>query len=339
MVQKMRAMQASKPGGPFELVEREVPAPGAGQVRLRVEACGICHSDALVREGYWPGIPYPRVPGHEVIGTVEALGEGVRGWSTGERVGVGWHGGHCFVCDPCRRGDFNMCKSAKISGISHDGGYADYMIAPAESLARVPRDIPAAQAGPLLCAGLTVFNALRNSPARAGDLVAVQGIGGLGHLAVQFAARMGFRTVAISRGADKREFAHKLGASAYIDTNTENLGERLQSLGGARVALATAPSGEAISALVLGLGVDGQVLIAAAPHDPVQVSPVALLSGRRSVRGWFSGQAMDAEDTIAFAAQAGVQAMVETFPLAQANEAYQRMITNQARFRVVLTMT
>jgi D-arabinose 1-dehydrogenase-like Zn-dependent alcohol dehydrogenase len=335
---KMIAVQVSRGGGPFEVVERPLPEPGAGQVRLRVEACGVCHSDMLVKEGHWPGLPYPRVPGHEVVGTVEAVGPGVRGWVVGDRAGVGWHGGQCYGCHPCRKGDFAMCATSRVTGITHDGGYASHMIAPAESMARLPKDIPAAEAGPLLCAGLTVFNALRHTAARAGDVVAIQGIGGLGHLGVQFAAKMGFKTVAVSRGADKRAFAAELGAHAYIDTNDGDLGAQLQALGGAKVALATAPSGAAIASLVPGLGIDGQLVIAAAPHDSITISALPLIMGRRSIKGWYSGVATDSEDTVAFAVQAGVKPMVETFKLEQAEEAYQRMITNQARFRVVLTM-
>lgn len=334
----MIAMQVTRPGGPLERVERPLPEPGAGQVRLRVEACGVCHSDALVKEGHMPGLALPRVPGHEVVGVVEALGPGVKGWAIGDRAGVGWHGGQCFACHPCRRGDFAMCKTSQVTGLSHDGGYASHMLAPAASMAHLPKDISAAEAGPLLCAGLTVFNALRHAPARPGDVVAIQGIGGLGHLGVQFAAKMGFRTVAISRGADKRAFATELGAHAYIDTNDGNLGEQLQALGGAKVALATAPSGEAIAALVPGLDIDGQVIVAAAPFDPIQLSALPLIGGRRSVKGWYSGIATDSEDTVAFAVQTGVRAMIETFPLEHANTAYERMMTNKARFRAVLTM-
>lgn len=338
MGNKMIAMQVTRAGGAFELVERPLPEPGAGEVRLRVEACGICHSDALVKEGYWPGLAYPRIPGHEAVGVVEAIGPGVQGWSVGDRAGVGWHGGMCFSCNPCRKGDFAMCKTSRITGISHDGGYASHMVAPASSMAHVPKDVPAAEAGPLLCAGLTVFNALRHTDARPGDVVAIQGIGGLGHLGVQFAAKMGFKTVAISRGADKKEFAAQLGAQVYIDTEAGDLGEQLQAIGGAKVALATAPSGQAIGALVGGLGIDGQVVIAAAPHDPVTVNALFLLGGRRSIKGWYSGVASDSEDTIAFAAQSGVKAMIETYKLEQADEAYARMMANKARFRVVLTM-
>lgn len=334
----MIAMQVSRAGGPFERVERPMPEPGPGQLRLRVEACGICHSDMVVKHGFWPGMVYPRIPGHEVVGFVDAIGAGVHGWSVGDRAGVGWHGGQCFHCDPCRHGDFAMCGTGKITGISHDGGYASHMIAPAASAARVPKDIPAAEAGPLLCAGLTMFNALRHTAARAGDVVAIQGIGGLGHLGVQFAAKMGFHTVAISRGADKEGFARQLGAHTYVDTNGGRFEEQMMALGGAKVALATAPNSDAIASLVGGLGIDGQVVVVAASMEPIKVNGLALLNGRRSVKGWYSGVATDAEETIRFAVQAGIKPLVETFPLEQAEAAYERMMSNQARFRVVLTM-
>ncbi|WP_428264772.1 alcohol dehydrogenase [Haliangium sp.] len=336
---KMKAAQVSKVGGPFEIVERDIPDPGAGQVRIRVAACGICHSDAMVKEGYWPGIDYPRVPGHEVVGVVDAVGAGVQGWSEGDRVGAGWHGGHCFHCQPCRRGDFVLCQNGKVSGISHDGGYAEYMVAPAESLARVPEGLDSHKAAPLLCAGITVYNALRHTSARPGDLVAVQGIGGLGHLGVQFAAQMGFRTVALSRGPDKESFAREMGAHDYVDVTAGNPAKSLQGMGGAKVILATAPNSEAIAALVGGLGLGGQLLIVAATNEPLTINPLALLSGRRSILGWPSGTATDSEDTMAFAGLTGVEPLIETFPLDQANQAYERMITNQARFRAVLTMT
>lgn len=335
---KMKAAQVTAAGGRFEIVELDVPVPGPGQVRLRVAACGICHSDAFVKEGVWPGISYPRVPGHEVVGVVDAVGPGVVGWSEGDRVGVGWHGGHCFHCHPCRRGDFLLCSQGKVSGISHDGGYAELMVAPAESLARVPDGISAKEAAPLLCAGITVYNALRHAPARPGDVVAVQGIGGLGHLGVQFASKMGFRTVALSRGADKELLARELGAHEYVDVSSGDVGERLQALGGARVILATAPNGGAISSLTAGLGMDGQLLVVAAAAEPIQISALDLLGGRRSVQGWPSGTAVDCEDTMRFAVHAGVKAVIEPFPLEQVNEAYEQMIANQVRFRAVLTM-
>src|SRR6478752_10078166 len=259
----MKAAQISKAGGDFELVEREIPEPGAGQVRVKVEACGICHSDVLVKEGLWPGLQYPRVPGHEVAGRVDALGDNVTGWTKGQRVGVGWHGGHCFVCEPCRRGDFVMCINRKVTGFDFDGGYAEYMIAPATALAAIPAELPAEEAGPFMCAGVTVYNALRNSGARAGDVVAVHGIGGLGHLGVQYARQMGFVTVAVGRGRDKEALARKLGAHHYIDSGAGDAAAELQKLGGARVILATAPNAQAISAIVDGLSVNGNLLVPA----------------------------------------------------------------------------
>src|SRR5437868_10377689 len=286
---KMKAAQISKPGGDFELVEREIPEPGLGQVRVRVEACGICHSDVLVKEGLWPGLQYPRVPGHEIAGRLDALGVAVMAWKQGDRVGVGWHGGHDFVCDQCRRGDFAMCVNRKVTGIDYDGGYAEYMIAPAEALAALPRGLPAEEAGPFMCAGVTVFNALRNSGARPGDVVAVQGIGGLGHLGVQYARKMGFKTVALGRGKDKGSLAEKLGAHHYIDSSAVDTVAELQRLGGAGVILATAPSAKAISGVVEGLGVNGTLLIPAAPSDPLTISVMPLIMGRRSVAGCYSG--------------------------------------------------
>jgi len=334
---RMKAVQVSKPGGNFELVERNIPDPARGQVRIKVEACGICHSDALVKEGHWPGIQYPRVPGHEIAGRIDAVGDGVTQWQPGQRVGVGWHGGHCFVCEPCRRGDFTLCRNGKITAITHDGGYAEYMITPAQAVAAIPGDLPAAEAAPLLCAGITVFNALRNSGARAGDLVAVQGIGGLGHLGVQYARQMGFRTVAIGRGADKQSLARKLGAHEYIDS-TGSPSEALQKLGGARVILATAPDSKSMSALVDGLSGGGKMMIVGAGFEPLTVTPLQLLGQRRELQGWPSGSAIDWEDTMNFSALTGVRPMIEKYPLEQAAEAYDQMISGRARFRVVLTM-
>jgi D-arabinose 1-dehydrogenase-like Zn-dependent alcohol dehydrogenase len=327
---RMRAVQVSKAGGDFELVERSVPEPGRGQVRIKVEACGICHSDALVKEGYWPGIQYPRVPGHEIAGRIDAVGADVSNWKPGQRVGVGWHGGHDFTCDACRRGEFVLCKNEKITGISHDGGYAEYLVSPAEAVAAMPDDLPSDEAAPLLCAGITVFNALRNSGARAGDLVAVQGIGGLGHLGVQYARQMGFRTVAIGRGADKEPLARKLGAG--------NPSEALRKLGGARVILATAPDSKSMSSVVDGLAPNGKLLIVGASGEPLTVSPLQLIMARKAIQGWPSGSAMDSEDTLNFSAFTGVRPMIERYPLEKANEAYQQMISGRARFRVVLTM-
>jgi D-arabinose 1-dehydrogenase-like Zn-dependent alcohol dehydrogenase len=334
----MKVAQISKAGGDFELVQRDVPEPGPGQVRVKVEACGICHSDVLVKDGLWPGLQYPRVPGHEVAGTVDALGPGVTRWKKGTRVGVGWHGGHDFTCDQCRRGDFAMCVNRKVTGIDYDGGYAEYMLAPAEALAPLPRGLPAEEAGPFMCAGVTVFNALRNSGARPGDVVAVQGIGGLGHLGVQYARRMGFETVALGRGKDKEPLAKELGAHHYIDSATADPVAELQKLGGARVILATAPDAKAISGVVGGLGVDGNLLIPAAPNDPLTVSVMPLIMGRRRISGWYSGTARDSQDTLEFSALSGVHPMIEKFPLSRVAEAYERMHSGKVRFRVVLTM-
>ena len=338
MPPKMKVAQVGKAGGDFELVEREIPQPGPGQVRVKVDACGICHSDVMVKEGLWPGLQYPRVPGHEIAGRVDAVGHRVTNWKKGERIGVGWHGGHDFVCDECRRGDFGMCTNRKVTGIDFDGGYAEYMIAPAEALAAIPGEVPAEEAGPFMCAGVTVFNALRNSGARAGDVVAVQGIGGLGHLGVQYARRMGFETVALGRGKDKEALAKTLGAHHYIDSDVADPVSELQKLGGARVILATAPSAKAISSVVGGLGVNGNLLIPAAPNDPLTTSVLPLIMGRRSVSGWYSGTARDSQDTLEFSALTGVHPMIEKYPLARAGEAYGRMHSGKVRFRVVLTM-
>jgi D-arabinose 1-dehydrogenase-like Zn-dependent alcohol dehydrogenase len=335
---KMKAVQVAKAGGNFEVVEREIPQPGPGQVRIKIEACGVCHSDSLVKEGYWPGIQYPRVPGHEVTGLIDTVGAGVTLWKPGQHVGVGWHGGHCFKCDPCRRGDFVQCQNQKIAGISYDGGYAEYMIAPEEAVAAMPDGISADEAAPLLCAGITTFNALRNAGARPGDLVAVQGLGGLGHLGVQFAHKMGFHTVAIARGAEKAPLAKQLGADVYIDSAAVDATKELQKLGGARVILATAPDSKAIASMADGLGTNGKLLIVAAPGQPIEVSPIALIQGRRSVQGWPSGTATDSEDTVRFCARTGVRPMIERYPLERAAEGYQQMISSKVRFRVVLTM-
>jgi D-arabinose 1-dehydrogenase-like Zn-dependent alcohol dehydrogenase len=339
MNNKMKAAQISKPGGDFELVEREMPEPRPGQVRVKVEACGICHSDVLVKEGLWPGLQYPRVPGHEIAGRIDALGDEVTNWTKGQRVGVGWHGGHDFVCDQCRRGDFAMCVKRKVTGIDFDGGYAEYVIAPAEALAAIPDELPAEEAGPFMCAGVTVFNALRNSGARAGDVVAVQGIGGLGHLAVQYARKMGFQTVALGRGRDKEPLAKKLGAHRYVDSDVVDPVAELQKLGGARVILATAPSAKAISAVVEGLSPNGNLLVPAAPAEPLTINVLSLIMGRRSVSGWYSGTARDSQDTLEFSAHADVHPMIEKFPLSHAAEAYEQMHSGKVRFRVVLTMS
>lgn len=334
----MKAVQISKPGGNFEVVERPIPQPARGQVRIKVEACGICHSDALVKEGHWPGIQYPRVPGHEIAGRIDAIGADVTKWEPGQRVGVGWHGGHCFTCEPCRRGDFINCQNQKITALHFDGGYQEYMLVAAEAVALIPDDLPADEAAPLLCAGITVYNALRNSGARAGDLVAVQGIGGLGHLGIQFARQMGFRTVAIGRGTDKQPLAKKLGAHDYIDTSAGPPAQALQKLGGAHVILATAPDSKSMSALVDGLGPRGTLMILGAGMESLTVTPLQLISGSKSIRGWASGMARDSQDTLEFSALSGVRPMIERYPLAKAAEAYDQMISGRARFRVVLTM-
>jgi D-arabinose 1-dehydrogenase-like Zn-dependent alcohol dehydrogenase len=334
----MKAAQIGKPGGDFELVEREIPEPGPGQVRVKVEACGICHSDVFVKEGHWPGLKYPRVPGHEIAGRIDAIGDGVTEWKKGQRVGVGWHGGHDFVCEHCRRGDFAMCVNRKVTGFDFDGGYAEYLIAPAAALAAIPDELPAEEAGPFMCAGVTVYNALRNSGARGGDVVAIHGIGGLGHLGVQYARQLGFETVAIGRGKDKQPLARKLGAHHYLDTNAADAVAELQKLGGARVILATAPNAQAISELVDGLSVNGKLLVPAAPAEPLTVSVLSLIMGRRSVAGWYSGTARDSQDTLEFSALSGVHPMIEKYPLSRVAEAYEQMHSGKARFRVVLIM-
>lgn len=334
----MRVIQVGSAKAPFELVERAIPEPGPGSVRIKVQACGICHSDSFTKEGLFPGIQYPRVPGHEVAGLVDALGPDVSAWKPGERVGVGWHGGHCGSCDACRRGDFVLCQIApKVTGISYDGGYADYLIAPAATLARIPEGLSAVDAGPLMCAGVTTYNALRNSGARAGDLVAIHGIGGLGHLGVQYAAKMGFKTVAIARGKDKEALARKLGAHLYIDSQAHDPAAELSKLGGARIILATVTAGKAMSAVAAGLGVNGKLIVIGGAPDPLEVSALLLISRRISIAGWPSGSSIDSQDTMAFSAMAGVRSMNETFPLERAAEAYERMMSGKARFRVVLT--
>jgi D-arabinose 1-dehydrogenase-like Zn-dependent alcohol dehydrogenase len=334
----MKVAQISKAGGNFEVVERPIPEPGRMQVRIKVEACGVCHSDAIVKQGHWPGLEYPRVPGHEVAGRIDKVGADVVQWKPGQRVGVGWHGGHCFICDPCRRGDFNLCVVEKITGISFDGGYAEYMIAPSEAVAAIPEDLPADEAAPLLCAGITVYNSLRNAGARPGDLVAVQGIGGLGHLGIQYARQMGFRTVAIGRGQDKEALARKLGAHHYIDTNVGDPAAALQKLGGARVALATAPDSKSIAALTDGLGKNGKLLIVGAGLDPLAITPLQLIMARRTVQGWPSGSSIDSEDTMQFSSLTGVRPMIERYPLEKAAEAFDQMMSGRVRFRAVLTM-
>jgi D-arabinose 1-dehydrogenase-like Zn-dependent alcohol dehydrogenase len=332
----MRVVQVPRPGEPFQTVDRPIPEAGAGAVRIRVLACGICHSDSLTKEGLLPGIEYPRVPGHEVAGVIDAVGPGVPGWEVGERVGVGWNGGYCGYCDHCRRGEFFACVRGQITGVTYDGGYGEYLIAPASAVARMPAELPPADAAPLMCAGLTTFNALRNSGARPGDVVAVLGLGGLGHLAVQYAAKMGFHTVGIARGKDKEPLARKLGAAVYIDSQAQDPAAELLKLGGARVILATATSGEAMSAVQGGVAVNGSLLIVGAAES-MQVSPVGLLMGNRAVKGWYSGTSIDSQDTLAFSLRTGVRSMNETYPLERAAEAYERMMSGKARFRVVLT--
>ncbi len=334
----MRVAQVPKAGADFAIVEREIPQPGPGEVRIRVQACGVCHSDVLTKDGAWPGIVYPRVPGHEVAGVIDDVGAGVTQWKKGQRVGVGWHGGQDGTCLACRRGDFANCSNLKVSGISFDGGYGEYMVAPAEAVASMPESLDAVEAAPLLCAGITTFNALRHSGALPGDLVAVQGIGGLGHLGIQFAQKFGYKVAAIGRGPDNAALATKLGASLYIDSAATNAAAELQKLGGARVILATAPSAKAMSSLVDGLGMNGRMMVVGAAPDPIEVTPPQLIFGRKSVQGWSSGIPTDSEDTLRFAELTGVRPMIETYPLARVNEAYARMLSGKAQFRVVLTM-
>ncbi len=335
---RMKAAQVSKAGGDFELVDREIPQPGPRQVRIKVEACGVCHSDLFVKEGGWPGIQYPRVPGHEIAGRIDAIGSAVTAWKPGQRVGVGWHGSHCFECEACRRGDFVLCSFAGVTGITQDGGYAEYMLAASEAVAAMPDDLPSAEAAPLLCAGITVFNSLRNAGARAGDLVAVQGLGGLGHLGIQYAHKMGFNTVAIGRGKEKEPLAKKLGANHYVDTSAGDPAEQLNQLGGARIIVATAPDSRSMAALMGGIKPNGKLLVIGASPEPLEINGVDLLSQRKSVQGWPSGTAMDSEDTLRFSAISGVRPMIEKYPLTRASEAYERMMSGKARFRVVLTM-
>jgi D-arabinose 1-dehydrogenase-like Zn-dependent alcohol dehydrogenase len=334
----MKAAQISKAGGNFEIVEREIPKPGAGQVLIKVQACGVCHSDMLTKEGAWPGIQYPRVPGHEIAGIIDELGTGVTGWKKGQRIGVGWHGGHDGTCLQCRRGDFGNCQNMKIAGISYDGGYQQYMLAPVEALAAMPEGLTDAEAAPLLCAGITTYNALRHSGAMPGDLVAVLGIGGLGHLGVQFANKFGYRVAAVGRGPENAALAKKLGASVYIDNKATNAAQELQKLGGAKIILATAPSSKAMSEVIDGLGPNGKLLVVGAAFEPIEVTPIQLITGSRTIQGWASGTPTDAEDTLNFAELTGVRPMIETYPLEKAAEAFDRMMSGKAEFRVVLTM-
>jgi len=337
-VRPMKSAQIPKPGADFQIIEREIPQPGAGQVRIKVQACGVCHSDAFTKEGQWPGIQYPRVPGHEVVGTIDEVGVGVTDWKKGQRTGVGWHGGHDGTCLYCRRGDFRNCQNLKVPGISYDGGYQQYMVAPAEALTAIPETLSDVEAAPLLCAGITTYNSLRHSGAMPGDLVAVLGIGGLGHLAVQFANKFGYKVAAIGRGAENAPLAKKFGASVYIDNKVTNATEALQQLGGAQVILATAPSSKAMSELFDGLGPNGKLMVIGVDSGPIQVTPAQLVSGSRTIQGWASGTPADEEDTLRFAELTGVRPMIETYPLEKAAEAYARMISGKAQFRAVLTM-
>jgi D-arabinose 1-dehydrogenase-like Zn-dependent alcohol dehydrogenase len=335
---KMKAVQVPKAGADFEIVEREIPEAGAGQVRIRVQACGICHSDVITKEGLLPGITYPRVPGHEVAGVIDELGAGVKEWRKGQRVGVGWHGGQDGTCLACRRGDFVNCANGKICGITFDGGYQEYMVAPVEALAQMPESLDAAEAAPLMCAGVTTFNSLRHSGALPSDLVAVQGIGGLGHLGIQFAKKFGYRVAAVGRGPDNAALAKKLGAEVYIDSAATDPAAELQKLGGASVILATAPSGKAMSALVGGLGANGTMLVVGASMDPIEAAPNQLLFGKKGIKGWAGGIPTDSQDTLRFAEMTGVRPMIERYPLAEAAAGYARMMSGKAEFRVVLTM-
>jgi D-arabinose 1-dehydrogenase-like Zn-dependent alcohol dehydrogenase len=334
----MKVAQIPKPGADFQIVEREIPTPEAGHVLIKVQACGICHSDVLTKEGAWPGIQYPRVPGHEVAGIIDQLGDGVSEWKKGQRVGVGWHGGQDNTCPSCRRGDFRNCRNLKIPGISYDGGYQQYMVAPVEALVAIPEGLSDVEAAPLLCAGITTYNALRHSGALPGDLVAVQGIGGLGHLGIQFAQKFGYKVAAIGRGPENASLAKKLGASVFIDSQSTKAAEALQKLGGARVILATAPNSKAMSELIDGLGPNGKLMVIGAAFDPIEVTPLQLINGSRAIQGWASGTPTDSEDTMRFAELTGVRPMIETYPLERAGEAYARMMSGKAQFRVVLTM-
>lgn len=334
---KIRAIQIAKKGGPLELIERELPQPGRGEVRVKVQACGVCHSDSVAKDGLLPTIPYPIIPGHEIAGVVDAVGEGVIGWTVGTRVGVGWFGGHCGHCEPCRRGYLIDCRNLRIPGVTYDGGYAEAMVAPADALALIPDELSSVEAAPLLCAGVTTYNALRESGARPGDLVAILGIGGLGHLGVQFAAKMGFRTVAIARGVDKEPLARQLGAHVYLNSQTQDVAAELNKLGGAKTILATVTSGTAMSSVVAGLATRGRLVVVGIGMDPIQVTPLDLIFGSRTIAGHASGASIDSQDTLAFSALSGVRPMIETVPLDRATEAYDKMMRNEARFRMVLT--
>ena len=334
----MKVAQVPKAGAGFLIVERDIPQPGPGHARIRVQACGVCHSDVLAKEGGWPGLVYPRVPGHEVAGVIDEVGPGVTLWEKGQRVGVGWHGGQDGTCLACRRGDFVNCANVKVTGFSYDGGYGEYMVAPIDAVARMPESLDPAEAAPLLCAGITTFNALRHSGALPSDLIAIQGVGGLGHLAIQFAQKFGYRVAAIGRGPDNAGLARKLGASVYIDSVATNAAAELKKLGGARVILATAPSAKAMSSLIDGLAVNGRMMVIGVSPDPIEVAPIQLILGNRSLQGWASGIPTDSEDTLRFAELTGVRPMIEKYPLVKAGEAYARMMSGAAEFRVVLTM-
>ena len=334
----MRSVQVSKPKGPLEIVERDIPEPERKQVRIKVQACGICHSDSFTKEGLFPGIQYPRVPGHEIAGIIDEVGKDVTQWEPRQRVAVGWHGGHDGRCESCRRGDFVTCKYLQVPGISYDGGYSDYMIAPIEALASIPEQLSSIEAAPLMCAGITTYNSLRNSGARAGDVVAILGMGGLGHLGIQFAAKMGFNTVAIGRARDKEEELMKnLGARQYIDNRSQNAVEELNKLGGAKVILATVPSGKAMTEILGGLAANGKLVVIGASDEPIQVPPALMILGRRSLIGWPAGTSIDSQDTLSFSVLSGVRSMNEVFPLERAAEAYDHMMSGKARFRAVLT--
>jgi D-arabinose 1-dehydrogenase-like Zn-dependent alcohol dehydrogenase len=338
MSSTMKAAVIPKPGADFQIVEREIPQPQRKQVRIKVQACGVCHSDVLVKDGGFPGVEYPRVPGHEVAGVIDELGPDVTEWKKGQRVGVGWHGGHDGTCPSCRRGDFRNCRNRKVAGFSYDGGYQQYMVAPVEALVSLPESLTPTEAAPLLCAGVTTFNSLHHAGAIPGDLVAVAGVGGLGHLGIQFASKAGYRVAAIGHGGEHAALAQKLGANVYIDSRATNAAEELQKLGGAKVVLATVPSGKAMSDLIPGLGPNGKLLVIGASNEPLQFLPYSLIASSLDIQGWYSGTAADSEDTVRFAELSGVRPMIETFPLEKAGEAYARMMSGKAQFRVVLTM-
>jgi D-arabinose 1-dehydrogenase-like Zn-dependent alcohol dehydrogenase len=333
----MRSVQVSKPNGPLEMVERDIPEPGARHVRIKVQACGVCHSDSFTKEGLFPGIQYPRVPGHEIAGIIDVVGKDVSEWKPGQRVAVGWHGGNDFHCDSCRRGDFVTCTNLQVPGIAYDGGYADYVVVPTEAVASIPAELSATEAAPLMCAGITTYNALRNSGAREGDTVAIIGVGGLGHLGIQFASKMGFKTIAIGRGKDKKDLVKKLGAALYIDSKSQNTVEELVKLGGAKIILGTVPSAKAMGEVLGGLAVNGKLIMIGVSDEPLEVPPTLFILGRRSVVGWPAGTSMDSQDTLSFSVLSGVRSMNEVFPLERAPEAYERMMSGKVRFRAVLT--